>query len=100
MSTDPFNEATSVSAALPEVPPTHRFNIFMFGKLLFYSNAKSCRVEEYANFCIGKGREEVNGTLRAQMFVRLADEVGNAIRINNSNSTVVTPTNHQQPCLQ
>lgn len=39
-------------------------------------------------------REEVNGTLRAQMFVRLADEVGNAIRINNSNSTVVTPTNH------
>lgn len=45
-------------------------------------------------------REEVNGTLRAQMFVRLADEVGNAIRINNSNSTVVTPTNHQQPCLQ
>lgn len=42
---------------------------------------------------------EVNENIRAEMFVRLADEVGNAIRINNSNFMTLVTTPSSSSCV-
>lgn len=105
----------SLSCSPAPPPPVAPF-MWMASKLLFYLNAKSCRVEKYANFWSAssphrslkttnakerRSRRSKRRTFRAQMFVRLADEAGNAIRINNSNFTGTTPI-HSTPmsCLQ